>query len=284
MLVSVYIPTKNRLELLKRAIQSVKDQTYKNIEIIVVDDGSTDGTREYLMQEMNARALKAIFHEKSLGACVARNSAIMCAKGEFVTGLDDDDYFIRNRISLFIENKERLVDNIALCSGYFLERCGAIKSTPGKNKSIYFSDLLLRNYIGNQIFINRKHLVNYGIYDNKLEIWQDFELWLRLMRFSKLPMFSIKTETYVVNQINNNTISKNKKKCVNNSYDVIVKKLNLNQKEASHLKSHLFGYVSEEYSFFDLFKLYFNGELQAANALAKVKVVRVIKKILVKFS
>ena len=93
MLVTIYIPTKNRLKLLNRAIESVKKQTYKDIEIIVVDDGSTDGTTEYLAQEINSGTLKAIFNKKSLGACAARNKAIEMATGDFITGLDDDDYF-----------------------------------------------------------------------------------------------------------------------------------------------------------------------------------------------
>lgn len=93
MLVTIYIPTKNRLDLLKRAIKSVRDQTYSNIELIVVDDGSKDGTREYLEKEHEAGLLRAIFHQESLGACVARNAAIELSQGEFITGLDDDDYF-----------------------------------------------------------------------------------------------------------------------------------------------------------------------------------------------
>src|SRR4030067_1733348 len=104
MLVTVYIPTKNRLELLQRAIKSVQTQTYPNIELIVVDDGSTDGTREYLEKEVGVGNFKAIFHDKSLGACATRNAAIKSSRGELITGLDDDDYFLSDRrIELFVE-------------------------------------------------------------------------------------------------------------------------------------------------------------------------------------
>ena len=111
MLVSVYIPTKNRLPLLQRAIQSVKSQTYKHIEIIVVDDGSSDGTSNYLERLQQAGEVNAIFQEKSVGSCAARNKAIMAAAGEFITGLDDDDfYLLPNRIEKFIF-KERFIKN-----------------------------------------------------------------------------------------------------------------------------------------------------------------------------
>ena len=90
-LVSVWIPTYNRLPLLKRAVESVKKQTYKNIEIFIVDNGSTDGTVEYLKQ-LAGENENIRFHSfaKNEGACRARNYAIQHSQGEYATGLDDD--------------------------------------------------------------------------------------------------------------------------------------------------------------------------------------------------
>jgi len=76
-LVSVYMPTKNRLALLKQAIESIISQSYPNIEILIVDDGSTDGTYQYLCDLKNSMPSLQVFrHEKSIGACAARNLAI----------------------------------------------------------------------------------------------------------------------------------------------------------------------------------------------------------------
>ena len=102
-LVSVYIPTYNRLNLLKRAIESVRKQSYKNLEIIIVDDGSKDGTVEYL--EAISKVDKRIIYflkKKNTGACESRNIALKNASGYFITGLDDDDYFLENRIEKFV--------------------------------------------------------------------------------------------------------------------------------------------------------------------------------------
>ena len=103
-LVTVYIPTYNRKFLLERAILSVLNQTYHNIEVIVVDDGSIDGTRELLVEMAKKdNRLHYYFKENNSGACKSRNIAIANANGFFITGLDDDDYFEKNRVESFVE-------------------------------------------------------------------------------------------------------------------------------------------------------------------------------------
>src|SRR5512143_3860267 len=98
MQVSVYLPTRNRAASLRRAIESVLAQTYADFELIVVDDGSSDGTREVLesVQRSDAR-VRAIHHSVSRGAPASRNAAIAAAHGEWLTGLDDDDEFLPRR-------------------------------------------------------------------------------------------------------------------------------------------------------------------------------------------
>ena len=91
-LVSAIITTHNRLELLKRAIESVRTQTYSNMECIVVDDASTDGTYEYC-QGQPVRYLY-IPPEESKGGNYARNRGIEMAQGEYVAFLDDDDCWL----------------------------------------------------------------------------------------------------------------------------------------------------------------------------------------------
>ena len=88
-LVSIYIPTYNRLDILKRAIRSVLDQSYAKLELIVVDDCSTDSTNEYL-EDLSKRDFRLVHLRNSdnQGACVSRNRAIEYARGEFITGLE----------------------------------------------------------------------------------------------------------------------------------------------------------------------------------------------------
>lgn len=88
-LVTVYMPTYNRVDLLQRAVESVLSQDYKNIELIVVDDNSTDDTHKYLSKIVEEDShFRYFINEKNSGACISRNKAIFSTNGEFITGLD----------------------------------------------------------------------------------------------------------------------------------------------------------------------------------------------------
>lgn len=92
--VSVIIPTYNRAHLLGRAIQSVLNQTYKDFEIIVVDDGSTDNTEE-VMKGFDDRRIRYIrLSQNSGGSSVPRNIGLKAARGEYIASLDDDDFWL----------------------------------------------------------------------------------------------------------------------------------------------------------------------------------------------
>src|SRR5690606_27033547 len=155
-LVTVYIPTYNRVELLKRAVESVRQQTYKNLEIIIVDDCSEDSTHEYLAEiSKKDSRIKYFIKEKNSGACISRNLAIENAKGEFITGLDDDDYFLENRIEIFLKNKKKLNEYAFIYSIYIHKTSIGIckkKSEILKPRTINSRDLLSVNYVNNQIF------------------------------------------------------------------------------------------------------------------------------------
>lgn len=99
-LVSVVIPSYNPGKLLESAVRSIENQTYKNIEIIIVDDGSTDGTREWLKQ--NSSRLKYFFQENS-GASKARNKGVSLSSGEYIAFLDADDIWLPSKLEQQVE-------------------------------------------------------------------------------------------------------------------------------------------------------------------------------------
>ncbi len=180
-LVSVYITTKNRPDMLKRALNSVLAQTYKSIEIIVSDDGSTDHTPElmssYVEKHHNIVYLRS---SDSKGACHARNKAILKAKGVFITGLDDDDRFTSTRVERFIGAYKEGVSFICSLSYHF----NGSKYLPSHYYQRYISknDIFRRNCIGNQIFVKRQDLLDHGIFfDESLPAWQDYDFFTRLI-------------------------------------------------------------------------------------------------------
>jgi glycosyltransferase involved in cell wall biosynthesis len=101
-LVSVIIPTYNQARLLKRTVESVLNQTYPNIEVVVVDDGSTDGTSEVIdniIKDLRFKNKKIIYiRQENKGGTSARNTGFMASKGEYINFLDHDDLFFPEKI------------------------------------------------------------------------------------------------------------------------------------------------------------------------------------------
>ena len=102
--ISVIIPTHNRVDLLGRAIRSVQNQTYKNIEIIIVSDGSTDGTDEFVNKlKYTDNRIQFYEYKPSKGSNVARNLGIEKSKGEYIAFLDDDDEWLPTKLEKQLE-------------------------------------------------------------------------------------------------------------------------------------------------------------------------------------
>ncbi|EAS65237.1 Glycosyltransferase involved in cell wall biogenesis [Photobacterium angustum S14] len=179
--VSVYIATHNRIELLKRALNSVRKQTYSNIEIIICDDGSRDGTWEYL-KSCNDSNLIILRNSEPLGACVSRNRCINAATGRLITGLDDDDYFYLKRIERFIEKynlyKEK---NFSFLYGDLIINEQNNKFIRKAPKTVTFKDIVKKNHVGNQVFIE-KDKIKSELFDESLPAMQDYDLWIRLIK------------------------------------------------------------------------------------------------------
>ncbi len=111
--ISVIIPTYNRFEMLKRALNSVLSQSFKDFGIIAIDDASTDDTMERMQRvfkaEIETGRIKYVRNEKNQGRSACRNTGIKLAKTELITFLDDDDYWLQEHLhvlnSFMIEHK-----------------------------------------------------------------------------------------------------------------------------------------------------------------------------------
>jgi glycosyltransferase involved in cell wall biosynthesis len=184
-LVSVYMPTKDRRELLQAAVDSVLAQTHRPIELIVVNDGSTDATRAWLDQLAATHDfIRAIHHDKPLGAPRSRNEAIRAARGEWITGLDDDDEFEPERIEALLHfalTLERAgVPFSAVYSQYNTVRGGSVLPT-AKRGSVGLDDLFVNNSVGNQIFARKQVFLDAGLFDESLPAWPDLDFIMRVV-------------------------------------------------------------------------------------------------------
>ncbi|MFC0445706.1 glycosyltransferase [Pseudidiomarina halophila] len=184
-LVTVYMPTKNRLSLLKRAIASVESQTLADWELIVVNDASTDETASYLndLCDKNPK-VRVIHNEESIGACASRNKAINAASGKFVTGLDDDDEFLPKRLEKMIA---------AYSEEYAYVSSGAYWVTEKKAKPILATDLIMSpdtelytNNASSQVLTTKEKFLAIGGFDEAFVALQDYDCYFRLVcRFGK---------------------------------------------------------------------------------------------------
>lgn len=181
-LISIYVPTFNRLSLLKRALSSVQMQTFRNFEVLIVDDRSHDGTGSFLQQISCAdQRFKIVEKEKGRqGACASRNAAIAAAQGRFITGLDDDDWFHPMRLEFFLKNWRD--DYSAITTNYYKVSKRGKKRHSYVGRVIDLNALLLCNLVGNQVFTLRARLEKIGGFDEALSASQDYDLWLRLVQ------------------------------------------------------------------------------------------------------
>lgn len=184
-LVSIYIPTHNRPELLARAIASCQVQDYKNLEILVSDDGSGPETEELVRALMERDPRIRFFRSPSAkGACHARNIAISHANGEFITGLDDDDEFLPNRVSTLLRDF-RAGDFSFVCANMYVRDEGSSDiGSPyyfsKKDLEFDYQDLLFKNCASNQVLTRTGWLRDIGGFNERIRKFQDWDTWLRL--------------------------------------------------------------------------------------------------------
>ena len=178
-LVSAIIPTRNRCNLLKRAVESVLSQSWDHLEIIVVDDASDDDTEKLLKTLSGNKKLRYFRNSSARGAAASRNIAIEHAKGEFIAGLDDDDAWHHERIEKLVLAFEEEIS--AVCS-YDRMKTGKNNRVWKKKRIISLSDLLYYNRVGNQVLTKKQYILDVGGYDEALPSAQDYDLWIRLVK------------------------------------------------------------------------------------------------------
>ena len=209
-LVSIIIPVFNGENFVREAINSALSQTYKNIEIIVVNDGSTDNTEEVLKSYGD----KITFYSKpNGGVSSALNYGIKKMHGEYFSWLSHDDLYFKDKVTAEIKY---LTDNNLLHKKYIPYSDFALVDVKGKLISnVKFNHnyvnkkpelALLRGLVnGNSLLIPKSAFKTYGGFDTKLKCTQDYEKWFEFTKtytFVHVPKILVKTR-YHKNQVSN---------------------------------------------------------------------------------
>ena len=179
--VSVIMPTFNRAHCLERAIDSVLDQTFRDYELIVVDDGSTDHTADLLKRYGDS--LKSI-HQQNRGVSAARNTGIRAARGELIALLDSDDCWLPTKL-------ERQVDffethpQAQVCQTEEIWIRNSRRVNP-KHRHRKFSGLIFEKSLPlclvspSAVMVRKKLFDTVGLFDERLPACEDYDLWLRV--------------------------------------------------------------------------------------------------------
>ena len=179
--ISVVIPTFNRLIYLERAIKSVLNQTISVNEIIIVDDGSDDGTSEFI--HSNYPNLKYIFQSNS-GVSAARNTGIKAASSNWIAFLDSDDAWVANKIQKQITELELNPEmNFCHSNEIWIRNGKEIKqkNTHKKFGGFIFNKCLDKCRISpSTVICRRSLLIKLNGFDEDLAICEDYDLWLRI--------------------------------------------------------------------------------------------------------
>ncbi|WP_163328950.1 glycosyltransferase [Desulfurobacterium thermolithotrophum] len=210
---SICIPTYNRANYLKEAIESILRQTYSNFEVIIYDDGSTDDT-ERIVKNFNDKRIKYIKGKVNQGRPFARNKCIDLAKGNWIVWLDDDDKMEPELLSFYAVNINRFPEVSVFYPKYikaFYEKKHSIQfitiSDFYKNHSNLIRTLIRKPPIPNPgVCLKKKIYSLFGKYNEEFLRAQDYELWLRV-----LPHVEVKGIDYVgiLYRIHSNNVSTN---------------------------------------------------------------------------
>lgn len=177
---SIIIPTFNRVESLKEAVESVLNQTYQNFELLVVDDGSEDGTREYAAKL--GRRIKYIF-KKNGGPGSARNRGIRESKGRFVAFLDSDDLWQKDKLKVEIEFIKSQPEAMVCYTDEIWIRRGVRVNQHKKHQKysgwIFERCLPLCIVSPSSVLMRREFFDEVGYFDEQLPVCEDYDLWLR---------------------------------------------------------------------------------------------------------
>lgn len=176
-LVSVIVTTHNRKDLLRRALNSVRAQTYQHLELIVIDDGSDKSVQGIVNELQGFENITFYRNEVAKGACAARNKGLELASGEFVAGLDDDDEMMSGRIRKLINAHN---DSFSFVTSDVIHVYQNRELIWNKDEVISLERLLYSNQVGNQGLIKRDRLIELGGFDESLSSAQDYDLWVRL--------------------------------------------------------------------------------------------------------
>jgi glycosyltransferase involved in cell wall biosynthesis len=187
--VSVIVPTYNYAHFIGDCLDSIFSQTYKDFEVIVVDDGSTDDTAQVLKKY---RGEIHYIHQENRGLPAARNTGIRAAQGEYLAFLDSDDLWLPDKLDEQIRVLRNDADmGIIFSDASAFDEKGVIRESILKEENTCTGFCFQRLFMGNYlvmptVMIRTRCLEKGGLFDESLTAVEDYDLWLRISIYYKI--------------------------------------------------------------------------------------------------
>jgi glycosyltransferase involved in cell wall biosynthesis len=211
-IVSVILPTYNRAGYIKDAIESALNQTYRNIELLIIDDGSTDNTQAVIEPYLKDNRIRYIKQE-NCGAAAARNKGLELSKGKYVAFIDSDDIWEKDKLEIQLEVMNSLPDVAIVFSDFSAKRQDGLiekshirtyftvmdtyelsyddvfshSNTLNNSEKVYWGNIYKTMIFGNIILTSttlfRQEVFNTeGSFDTKYKTLEDYDLFLKLTK------------------------------------------------------------------------------------------------------
>ncbi|MCS6329547.1 MAG: glycosyltransferase [Nitrospira sp.] len=185
-MVSVIVPTYNRPQLLRVALESLHRQRYQDFEVIVVNDGSTPV--ESVIADLNQQGrITLVNHDRNRGLAASRNTGLRIAQGTYVAYLDDDDRLLPDHLGTLVEFLERGTHQVAYTDAWRVTERGVEGARQEVSRDQPYSceydygRLLVENYIPVLCLMHRRACLDeVGMFDESLFVHEDWDLWIRL--------------------------------------------------------------------------------------------------------
>ena len=181
--VTVIIPTYNSAHFLRESLESVLNQTFKDYEVLVVDDGSQDNTRELLGHNY---PMVRYIHQEHSGPATARNAGIKHAAGEFVAFLDADDIWLPTKLEKQIQHFRQNPPTACIFTEHAFFDSKGLCEPAGRKKNLLMKGDLVRNIFRHDgvatptVMVRRTVLTEVGCFDEDLITAEDENLWMRI--------------------------------------------------------------------------------------------------------
>jgi glycosyltransferase involved in cell wall biosynthesis len=206
---SIIIPTFNRAHHIEKAIQSVLDQTFEDWELLIIDDGSTDHTRELIRKYKDPRL--HYHYQKNAERSAARNKGVELAKGEWLCFLDSDDLYLKDHLETIAYHiKKNELQDVLICCGLYIQHdTNRVKKDLLDLSNGMVNEIAHKFLIPTQVCV-RRNILKEERFDIRFSLWEDTHLWMRIAAL--YPIHQIPKYTCIQNIHMGSTVSSGLKK------------------------------------------------------------------------